>query len=139
MFKPLARKRQVTEIGGIVALAETRDRSLQPLVVDEPGAPGDLLRAGDLHPLPPLERGDELGGLEQTVGRAGVEPGKAAAHHFDVQLAALEIGAVDVGDLEFAAGRRLDVGGDVDDLLVVEIEPGDGPVRLGLDAASPRC
>ena len=56
----------------------------------------------------------------------------AAAHQLDVQLAALEIGAVDVGDLEFAARRRLEAGGDVDHLLVVEIEPGHGPVRLRL-------
>jgi hypothetical protein len=47
---------------------------------------------------------DELRGLEQRVVRAGVEPGGAAAEELDVQLAALEVEAVEVGDLEFAAG-----------------------------------
>ena len=50
---------------------------------------------------------DEFGRLEQRIVRAGVEPGEAAAEHLDVQLAALEIDAVDVGDLQFAARRGL--------------------------------
>ena len=47
-------------------------------------------------------------GLEQRVVRAGVEPGEAAAHDLDVELAALEVDAVDVGDLELAARRGLE-------------------------------
>jgi hypothetical protein len=39
---------------------------------------------------------------------AGVEPREAAAHLLDVEVAALEIGAVDVGDLELAARRGLE-------------------------------
>ena len=56
-----------------------------------------------------------------------------------VQLAALEVGAVDVGDLELAARRRLQPRGDVDDLVVVEVEAGDRLVRAAAAPASPRC
>ena len=44
----------------------------------------------------------------QAVVGAGVEPGEAAAEPDDVKVPALEIGAIDVGDLELAASRRLD-------------------------------
>ena len=38
-------------------------------------------------------------------------------HGIDVKLAPLEIGAVDVGDLELAARRRLQARRDLDDLV----------------------
>ena len=49
---------------------------------------------------------------------------------FHREVAALQIGAVHVGDLEFAARRRLDRPGDAGDVGVVEIEPGHRPVRF---------
>ncbi len=69
--------------------------------------------------------------LEQAVVGAGVEPGVAAAHDLDVELAQLEVALVDVGDLELAARRRLDVGRDVADLAVVEVQARDRVVALG--------
>ena len=45
--------------------------------------------------------------------RAGVEPGIAAAEPLDRELPLRQIGAVDVGDLELAARRGLQRGGDV--------------------------
>ena len=63
---------------------------------------------------------------------AGIQPGVAAAHDLHAELAALQIGAVDVGDLQLAARRRLQVPGDVHHLLVVEIQAGDRVVRLRL-------
>ena len=62
----------------------------------------------------------------------------AAAEHLDVQLAAREVGAVDVGDLQLAARRGLEAGGDVDHVVVVEVEPGDGVGRSRAARASPR-
>ena len=73
----------------------------------------DLLRAGDPQALALLEDLDEMARLDKRGMRAGVEPGKAAAEHLDMEIAALEIGAVDVGDLELAARRRLERGGDL--------------------------
>src|SRR5216684_9128091 len=57
--------------------------------------------------------------------RARVEPGRASAHHADVELIALEIHAVDVGDFKFAALRRLETRGNLDDLPIVKIKAGD--------------
>jgi hypothetical protein len=61
---------------------------------------------------------------------AGVEPGHAAPEVDQLRLAALEVVVVDVGDLELAARRRLQPGGDVDDLVVVHVQAGDREVRL---------
>ena len=85
-----------------------------------------------------LDRLDVVGGLDQRFGRAGVEPGEAPAEALDAELAAAEVFAVDVGDLQLAARRGLEVGGDVEHLVVVEVEAGDGEVRLGAARASPR-
>src|SRR5206468_5573079 len=70
-----------------------------------------------------LDRLDVVVRLQQRLVGAGIEPRDTARQLFDVQLTAFEIGAVDVGDLELAPGRRLQRGGDVDDLIVVEIQP----------------
>src|SRR5262249_23948094 len=88
-------------------------------------AEGDLLQTRDLETLPALQGRDEARGIEQRGGCAGVEPGKAATELLHEQLAGIEIAAIDVGDLQLAARRRLDLPRDLDDMLVVEIEPGD--------------
>ena len=49
----------------------------------------------------------ELPGLQHRVVRPGVEPCHAAAHHFNLQLASFKIEAIQVGDFQFAAFRRL--------------------------------
>src|SRR5690606_31301930 len=54
-----------------------------------------------------------------------------APHPLDPQVAALEVAVVDVGDLQLAARRRADGGGDLADIGIVEIEAGHRPVRLG--------
>src|SRR6202042_2492593 len=61
--------------------------------------------------------------------RAGVEPGEAAAERLDMGRALLQVPAVDVGDLELAAGRGRDRARDLDDAAVVEVKPGHRPVR----------
>ena len=45
-----------------------------------------------------LDGADELGGFEERFVSAGVEPGVTAAEELDVEVAALEVGAVDAGD-----------------------------------------
>ncbi len=115
-----------------------RGRGVRIVRADEALAQGDLLDAGDLQPLPLLDGLDEVGGLEQRFVRARVEPGEAAAEELDVQLPRSQVDAVDVGDFQLAARRGLQAGGDLDHLVVVEVEAGDGVVRLGLSAASPR-
>ena len=68
---------------------------------------GDLLDAGDLEPLARLDGLDVVGRLDQRLGRAGVQPGEAAAEDLDAELAAAQVGAVDVGDLQLAPRRGL--------------------------------
>ena len=63
---------------------------------------------------------------------AGIEPGIAAAELNNVKLLEFEVVPVDVGDLQFAAGGRLQVRRDIEDGVVVEVEPGHGPVRQKL-------
>ena len=55
--------------------------------------------------------------------RAGIEPSRAASEEFHVQLTALEVEAVQVGNFEFAAPGRLQAAGQRDDLGVIEIQP----------------
>ena len=62
---------------------------------------------------------------------AGVEPGEAATELDDLQHARLKISAVDVGNFQFTARRRGEVGGDVEHVIVVEIKARHRPVRLG--------
>ena len=119
---------KILEIAAVV-VGELARQVLDLRGRDESHPVGDLLDAGDLEPLPGLDGLDVVGGLDQRLGRAGVEPGEPAAEPLDAELAALEIVAVDVGDLQLAPRRGLQVRGDLDDLVVVEIEPGDGEVR----------
>mmetsp|Transcript_13933 Transcript_13933/g.26024 ORF Transcript_13933/g.26024 Transcript_13933/m.26024 type:complete len:214 (+) Transcript_13933:860-1501(+) len=66
---------------------------------------------------------------------AGVQPGVAAAHDLDAELAAPQVLGVHISDLQLTAGAGLDIGRDVADLLVIEIQAGDRVValrRLGL-------
>src|SRR6185369_239594 len=51
----------------------------------------DLLEAGDLEALAQLDDLHEVGGLEERVGRAGVEPRHAATKPLHMELAAFEI------------------------------------------------
>src|SRR3546814_8525439 len=72
----------------------------------------------------------ELRGVDEAVVGAGVEPGIAAAEALHLQLPGLEVAAVEIGNLQLAARRGLQVGSDIADLLVIEVEPGDGKERL---------
>ena len=104
----------------------------QLVAVDVAHPVGNFFQAGHLEVLPLLNGGDEVGRFHHRIVGPGVEPGIAAAHQLDVELALFEVDRVDVGDFEFAAGRRLDVLGDVDHLVVVEVQPRYRVVRLRL-------
>ena len=120
------------EVLPVAALRQRGGECLQLGRVDPAVPPGDLLRATDLEPLALLERMNELAGFEKALGRAGVEPGIAAAERFDGQNAALEVRGVEVSDLEFATLTRAEASGNVDDRLIVKIEAGDGEATAGL-------
>ena len=63
---------------------------------------------------------------------AGIEPGIAARHLLDMELAPVEIGLVHARDLELAPRRWRHRRRDVEDLVVVEIQARHRPRALGL-------
>lgn len=94
--------------------------------------PGDLLGHGHGQVLGVLHGADELRRLVQALHGAGVEPGVPAAEGHDGQRPLLQVHLVERGDLQLAAGRRLDpmrLGGHV---ARVEVQAGDGVGALGL-------
>ena len=94
--------------------------------------PGDLLGDGHGQVLGVLNGADELRGLVQALHGAGVEPRVASAEGDHGQRPLLQVHLVERGDLQLAAGRRLDpmrLGGHV---ARVEVQAGDGVGALGL-------
>ena len=131
----LPRARQRVDVGAVAGLGQLVAEPAKVLVVDPAGAPGDLLDAADLVALPGLDDVHELAGVHQALEGAGVEPGGAAGEHGHREVAALEVGVVDGGDLELAAGAGREVAGDLDDVVVVEVQARHRVVRarvLGL-------
>lgn len=80
-----------------------RDRGLEGGTIDPALHPRDLLEAGDLEALALFEHGDELRGVEQAVGGAGIQPGGASPEGDDPQATLCEVEALEVGDLQLAA------------------------------------
>src|SRR5438132_13498588 len=91
-----------------IIVSQARGEVLDLLRGDVAHAVGHLFDTSDLQALPRFDRLDKVGGLHERFRRAGVEPGKAATEALDAKLAAPEIGAVDVGDFQFAAGRVIE-------------------------------
>src|SRR5262249_6416505 len=131
---------EVEEVLAVLVLLHRVGERLELLPVDVAHPEGDLLHAGDLEALTSLHDLDEAGrALERLVG-SGIEPGETPTEHLDVELAGLEIGAIDIGDLQLTARGRTEAGGDVQHAVVVEVEAGDrvagsGTCRLFLDGA----
>ena len=93
--------------------------------------PGDLLGHGHGQVLGVLHGADELRRLVQALHGAGVQPRVAAAEGDHGQRPLLQVHLVERGDLELAAGGRLNpmrLGGDV---ARVEVQAGDGVGALG--------
>ena len=93
--------------------------------------PGDLLGDRDRQVLGVLHGADELRGLVQALHGAGVEPRVAAAQGDDGQRPLLQVHLVERGDLQLAAGRRLDLVGLGGHVARVEVQAGDGVGALG--------
>ena len=50
-----------------------------------------------------------------------VQPGRAATQEFELQLATIEIRAVQIGDFKLPSLRRTESGGKLNNLFVLEI------------------
>ena len=113
-------------------LAVGLGRLLQLLGRDPAVLPGDLLGHGHGQVLGVLHGADELRRLVQALHGAGVQPRVAAAEGHHGQRPLLEVHLVERGDLQLAAGRRLDLVGLGGHVARVEVQAGDGVGALGL-------
>ena len=128
-----------TEVGAVVVFFHRPGKGSHLVGSDVAEPEGDLLGAGDLESLPRLDGGDKLGSLKHGLMGPGVEPGDAAAERDHVSSPLSRYSAVEIGDLQLAARRRLEPGGDVAHGVVVKIQAGYREVgtrfgRLLLDA-----
>lgn len=94
--------------------------------------PGDLFGHGHGQVLGVLHGADELRRLVQALHGAGVQPRVAAAEGDHGQRPLLQVHLVERGDLQLAAGRRLDLVGLGCHVARVEVQAGDGVGALGL-------
>ena len=120
---------QPRQVGAVIVLAEFLCTGAQLVVVDPAVAVGDLVGRARLHPLPLLQRADEVARVQQAGMGAGVQPRIAAAHRLDVQPALVQVSLQQRRDLQLAAGRRLDRAGPARGVGVEEVEPRHRIVR----------
>src|SRR4029077_8101099 len=99
---------QVLAIGVLAQWLSQREQ-LRPR--DPATLEGDLLGAGDLQTLALLDRLDEVRRLQKRFVRPGIQPRIAATEALDHELAALQVAAVEIGDLELATRRGREGGG----------------------------
>lgn len=93
--------------------------------------PRDLFGHGHGQVLGVLHGADELRGLVQALHGAGVKPRVAAAQGDHGQRPLLQVHLVERGDLQLAAGRRLDLVGLGCHVARVEVQAGDCVGALG--------
>lgn len=63
---------------------------------------------------------------------ASIEPSVTTAQLFDKQAAGFHVQSVEIGNLKLATRRRLQVAGELNDAVVIEIQAGGRMVRLWL-------
>src|SRR5690554_4451716 len=102
--------------------------SIQPTLVK-----GNLLQAGNLVALTLFDGFHKLRRLQQTLVSARVKPGKATSKQFHVQITLLQIGAVNIGDFQFAPIAGFNLPGNIDNAVIVEVQPGHCVIGFGLD------
>ena len=118
------------EVPAVLGLAVALGAGEQRLAVDPAVLVGDLLEHGHGHVLGALDGADELARLVEGLHGAGVEPRVAAAEGHDGEQPVLQVHAVEVGDLELAAGGGDDLPGAGAHVARVEVQAGDGVARL---------
>ena len=120
---------EVLAVDGLAVLVGGGQKAI---AVDPAVLVGDLLHHRHAQSLAALHGAHELGGLEQALHGAGVQPRVAAAEGHDGQRPLLQVHLVERGDLQLAArgGPHLvRLGGHV---ARVEVQAGDGVGALGL-------
>src|SRR5690348_4990230 len=91
------------------------------VAIDEAFLVGDFFYTADFEASPSFDNLYELAGLVHALEGARVQPGTAAAHSLDFQLAAPQVFFVHGGNLQLAASARLDILSNFYDIVVIEI------------------
>jgi hypothetical protein len=128
----LAAEADVFEVFPVGVFWKSGNDAIEGLRIEEAHAPSHFLKTANFETLAVFNCRDEVGGFQKGIVGAGIEPGNAATEELHLQLAHLEVSAVDVGDFEFAAFAGFEVSADINDLVVVHIEAGNSVVGFGL-------
>src|SRR5690606_28810619 len=91
-------RQDAQQVAAIAVLLQRLSQFFQLRRVDISLAESDLLWTGDLQSLPMFDGRDELPRLHQRLVRAGIQPRHAAPHDLHIQLSALQVMPVDVGN-----------------------------------------
>src|SRR5450830_106884 len=121
---------QTLQILAITILGQGLGQARQLRRIDKSFAVCNLFRARHFQALAMLYRRDKVAGLDQAFMRARIEPSVTTPHDLDIQLLALQIYPVDVSNFQFAARRWLQLGGNLDDLIIVKIQTSHRIVTL---------
>src|SRR5690606_28831204 len=100
---------QALEVFAVLGLLQGLGQLFELREVDPALDVGNLLETRDFEALPLLDHLHKPRGVHEGVVRASIQPGKAAAEEFDIQLPTLEVSLVDAGDFELAARGRFDL------------------------------
>ena len=109
----------------VLGLAVALGARQQGLPVDPAVLVGDLLEH-DGHVLGALHGADELARLVEGLHGSGVQPRVAAPERHHGEQPVLQVHAVEVGDLELAAGGGRDAPRAPAHVARVEVQAGDG-------------
>lgn len=93
------------EVRSIIRVLAACQQLRELCCVYEPLEKGDFLEAGDFQTLPLLQGLDEIRGLQQCVGRSGIEPGRASPEAFDMKQSIVEVLTIEIGYFQLAPRR----------------------------------
>ncbi|MOA42678.1 hypothetical protein D3C78_1647480 [compost metagenome] len=85
---------------------------------------GNFFQASHFQPLALFNGMHEMTGFQQRVMGTGIEPGETTTQHFYIECLPLQVSAVDVGDFQLATVGRFDALGNLDNIVVVEVQAG---------------
>lgn len=90
----------------------------------------DAFKASNLQALALLDDLDEGAGFTEGIVSPGIEPGKSAPEGLHLQFACLQEFLIDSRNLQFAAGGRLDMLGDIHYFIGIEIQSHHGIIAF---------
>src|ERR1043166_3099393 len=81
----------------------------------------DFLGTSNHLALPVLDGPHKFACLEKAIVRSGIQPRKSTPKLLDPQLSQIQIGPINVGDLEFSSARRLQRSCNIYNRAIIEI------------------